>query len=534
MKKMFSLLLVAVLVVGMLPFQAFAADCTHANHTKYNGGKNLAPTCTEAGYECHKCDDCGAYISVPLAATGHTPSAAASCTASQTCTVCGEELAAQLDHTPGAAATCSAPQTCTVCGEELNAIDASAHKAGPAATCSAPQTCTLCGEELNAIDATAHKAGPAATCTTAQTCTLCGTELVAALGHDIDEEQGHCTRCNPDGSPIQTARKAITWQVKNVEGGSVVNSGSFTPNGETAAAKDILYYHVFNKTTAWKDQYTVDKVWSSKQQADVGYNGSIAEGDTVTYVLTPKSGSSSGSGTGTGTTIPSGTSSLKVWARIFVGESLNKTILLDTISNLSADAKIYRVIAANKARLEGKFPTGYNNIDWADTVFYNISKDTIGIVNTEMTVGDEDDVFIDLWSTEKLVVVNVHTSKSYHVDLSVRVGGFRVGETVTYNDVLKAIQKYYNVSAMDMYTYDEMQKVILGKTGNKMSNYQVHSGDNVFDVLITGSRKSGSYTYTADSSNPKTGDAIFTPVIVMGASVTALAVLFFLNKKRAF
>ena len=38
---------------------------------------------------------------------------------------------------------------------------------------------------------------------------------------------------------------------------------------------------------------------------------------------------------------------------------------------------------------------------------------------------------------------------------------------------------------------------------------------------------------TADTSNPKTGDMIFTAVTVMGASAVCLAALFFLNKKRA-
>ncbi len=41
-------------------------------------------------------------------------------------------------------------------------------------------------------------------------------------------------------------------------------------------------------------------------------------------------------------------------------------------------------------------------------------------------------------------------------------------------------------------------------------------------------------SYTADSSNPKTGDMIMAPVAVLGLSASALAVLFFLNKKRAF
>lgn len=46
--------------------------------------------------------------------------------------------------------------------------------------------------------------------------------------------------------------------------------------------------------------------------------------------------------------------------------------------------------------------------------------------------------------------------------------------------------------------------------------------------------KTSSSSSKADSSNPKTGDMIFAPVAVMGLSVSALAVLFYLNKKRAY
>lgn len=42
------------------------------------------------------------------------------------------------------------------------------------------------------------------------------------------------------------------------------------------------------------------------------------------------------------------------------------------------------------------------------------------------------------------------------------------------------------------------------------------------------------YGAIADKTNPKTGDMIFAPVAVMGLSVSALAVLLYLNKKRAF
>jgi LPXTG-motif cell wall-anchored protein len=42
------------------------------------------------------------------------------------------------------------------------------------------------------------------------------------------------------------------------------------------------------------------------------------------------------------------------------------------------------------------------------------------------------------------------------------------------------------------------------------------------------------YGAIADKTNPKTGDMIYAPMMVLGLSASALAVLFYLNKKRAF
>ena len=61
------------------------------------------------------------------------------------------------------------------------------------------------------------------------------------------------------------------------------------------------------------------------------------------------------------------------------------------------------------------------------------------------------------------------------------------------------------------------------------------NGDTVVYVMVHNATVySSSSSGTADSSNPKTGDMIFTSVTVLGASASCLAVLFYLNKKRAF
>ena len=62
------------------------------------------------------------------------------------------------------------------------------------------------------------------------------------------------------------------------------------------------------------------------------------------------------------------------------------------------------------------------------------------------------------------------------------------------------------------------------------------NGDYIIYVMVRDAKAipSSSNGAKADNSNPKTGDMIMTPVIVLGASATCLAVLFYLNKKRAY
>jgi len=111
-----------------------------------------APTCTQEGniayWHCSVCDkyfsDAAATSEISKAetvlnVTAHTPGAAATCTAPQTCTVCGAELVAKLGHTevtiPAVDATCTTPgktegKKCSVCGTvtvEQETVDALGH-----------------------------------------------------------------------------------------------------------------------------------------------------------------------------------------------------------------------------------------------------------------------------------------------------------------------------------------------------------------------------------------------------------------------
>ena len=170
------------------------------------------------------CTTCGEKLSITtyaITATGHSAGAGATCTADQTCTVCGEVLAEKLGHNYNAvvtAPTCEnsgfTTYTCASCGDTYvsNYTDALGHDWGEwytvsTATCEedglAKRICknNVSHKEEKVLPATGHKAGADATCIEDKSCTVCGEILAEKLGHNYNAvvtaptctEQGYTT-----------------------------------------------------------------------------------------------------------------------------------------------------------------------------------------------------------------------------------------------------------------------------------------------------------------------------------------------------
>ena len=151
-----------------------------------------AATCTEVGWNAYNtCSRCDYTDKVEIAKIAHTPGAKATCTTAQTCTVCGEVLAAAKGHTKAEAVKENeVASTCTVKGSYDSVV-----------------YCSVCKAELSRVTEelplVAHTPGAEATCTTAQTCTVCGKELSPAKGHTKAEavkENEVASTCTVKGS----------------------------------------------------------------------------------------------------------------------------------------------------------------------------------------------------------------------------------------------------------------------------------------------------------------------------------------------
>ena len=451
MKKLFSLMLVAVLLVGVLPFAASADGVPYYQVVLSSDNTQIA---------CEGLEEGKSYSIASFIDSGYVYDFGQHKHADGSINELGDPFQVVAGDVIVIAVKPAPADPC-----------AGGHTPGAAANCTAAQTCTVCGETLEA--AKGHTAGAAATCTTAQTCTVCGTVIVNALNHNV--VNGDCTRCdyteNTQPTPCPTEHCALN---EGHEGEHKCSCGKYLQKGSTHE-KSCYYY----------------------------------EASANTYTLT-------------------------VWANLVTGKTRTETIKLDVITGLPANAKIYNVISDNRGRLESKFPTDFK-YGWSGNVYHEKAAKTVIDMNSHMTVEDIREVYINLYTSEKLVVARVHTSKNYEIARTVEIRGYKIGETVTSSAVLSAVKKNFNVSNMKMYTPSQWERVVSGKSATTISNHVVTEGDNIIDVYITGSSiSSSSSSSKADSTNPKTGDEIYMSVAVLGLSASALAVMFYLNKKRAY
>lgn len=327
--------------------------------------------------------------------------------------------------------------------------------------------------------------------------------------------------------------KSVTLNIVNVSGGSVVWTDTRDINGDTAAVKDLLYYWYGGKSNSWQNSYECTKAWSKAQQKDVGYEGTIAAGDTVTVVLTPKS--SGGSTVTPPASTTSGDLSLVITAN--GAEVVKKTIqnfTKDTVSNLikkNLDAGWtskygFNEVAINgvtyyRSDLEVKAADKTVNIslsrkyskDNSNKVYLHVylNGDASTIALTKDITGT---YLMDDWSTDTTEILkylknNYYTAKD-------------TSEAITIDGL------YTNTNTNGAFP------------GNYYADNKVSRLDNIKDALEDGyvhisvmlKNAKAKTSATADTSNPKTGDTIFVPFMVMGVTATALAAAYVFGKKR--
>jgi LPXTG-motif cell wall-anchored protein len=114
---------------------------------------------------------------------------------------------------------------------------------------------------------------------------------------------------------------------------------------------------------------------------------------------------------------------------------------------------------------------------------------------------------------------------------------------ISMSEVKEAVKKYYSAKNSDglsfigLFEADDWSDFVRNHKHNRGSNHinvNRHGDTTIYVMVLNAKHGASNSSATPDSSNPKTGDMIMTPAIVLGASASCLAVLFYLNKKRAY
>lgn len=328
-----------------------------------------------------------------------------------------------------------------------------------------------------------------------------------------------------------TTKQPITLQIKNGEGSSypVVKTITQTPSGDSAKVSDMLYHWYGNKSNDWQNSYTFTKAWSSAQQKDVGYEGSIAAGDTVTVILTPKSTPT----TPTNPTTPPATGTTGNISLIVKVNDVTKvqkfvTKQSDTVNNLLKDnlssdwASKYTF---NGFKVEGE-PYTYGNPDSTVYAGQTVTVSLSGGTSKYNTCKVRLHVFLNGKVSEEARTFDITSMASDTV--------------ISLKEVSNFLLNYYTATTSTGIKFDGLYKAEGAWLGKFVQDKRLDSIEDVDDLLEAGhvdinimlDNAKAKTTSTADSSNPKTGDAIFAPVAVLTLSTAALAAVYFISKKR--
>ena len=330
---------------------------------------------------------------------------------------------------------------------------------------------------------------------------------------------------------IQKTVEPIKVIVKVGNSDNVVGTTEKVPaNGVSAKVGDLLTY-AWNSD--WDNVYNFDHAWS-EGKGDVGKNDSVNAGDTL-YIMLKKDGNTSGGSTETPTT-PSTTGKLSLTIRV------NGTKKYDN------DVKNF-----TRATVGDVIKNIYDS-DWTSKYAFDkveVNGVTYGRSDLEVMAGDEVDVYL----TRKYSKDN--SNKVYlHVYLNGDASTIAMTKDITgtylmddwstdTTEILKYLKNnYYTakdtseaITIDGLYTNTNTNGAF---PGNYYADNKVSRLDNIKDKLEDGyvhisvmlKNAKAKSSSTADSSNPKTGDTIFVPVMVMGLTASALAAAYVIGKKR--
>lgn len=323
----------------------------------------------------------------------------------------------------------------------------------------------------------------------------------------------------------------VTLTVKN--GDAVLYNDSFTLNKGSNQLQNILYYK-WDKT--WADKY--DYVSDSK---NCGLEGTIYNGENVTVYVTDKNSK------------PDPEPTVK---------DINFVVTIGTTAdNAKESFRGSFKPASNGASKVGDILTYEWNKNWKDAYkFENAYVSGVGSLgeNDHVKAGQTVTIRVSAKNSSGGSTGGDHNKFPYDVYLHVYLNnnldaahktfditdGIAADGVVDKNDIWNNLLKNYYSAKDSKGVTIELYKASGNWVKDFAADNQTDRIDNILDlrddgyvhinVVLNNAKSKTSSSNNADPNNPKTGDSIGTVISVMGLSATALATMFFFNKKRIF
>lgn len=324
--------------------------------------------------------------------------------------------------------------------------------------------------------------------------------------------------------------KPIDVIVKVDSSDNVVWTGSKVPaNGTSSKVEDLLSY-CWNKD--WDDVYKFDHAWSYEQQKNVARTDSVNAGDTL-YIMVNKLDSSK----------PTTGTAYSVTFKNVSGDAIT-TVKTDTNGYLSSSDITYaaaRVGTKSGYTFKGwqvsttRSATYYTNTELAaQKITANTTLVPYFEVNSTSDKLNSNKVYLHIFLNNKV------DEPAKNIDIT---NGIALDGKVTLAEVKTVVKNYYTSKTSDGIGYDGLYFATGDWVGNFVKDDKVDTIDNIaelkrdgyvhINIMITNATAKSTSSSNADTSNPKTGDTFSATMTVMTISASALVLVYFFNKKRA-
>lgn len=237
-------------------------------------------------------------------------------------------------------------------------------------------------------------------------------------------------------------------------------------------------------------------------------------------------------------------STLSVYARFYIGgvQQGNTTFLysqdftdgdsmLKWLNNneTTTSNAIFEVVSAD-------------DYEWSPRYYYNYSGNE-PLTEQNLVADGDKSIVVKVYgkkATQANVLLYVHqynsTSKKYETKSIHEMSGYTAGNTVTKSAADTIVKKNYsgkNMTITGLYSDTAWEQLLVGQNPTAANGIKVSDNGTMKVHVILKNGTASTSSSKADTTNPKTGDMIMVPAMVMLASAAAAAFVYMNSKKRA-